>query len=167
MKKSSSSSSLKIDRKTVERNRRNRMKGLCFNLASLIPPQHFKDAKKEMISQQDQLDYAASYIKQQKERVEILRERKEQLQRALGTQSNEMDSMTVGSRSPLYFELKDLGSSIEVTFVSKLKKNFMLYQVISILQEEGSEVVSANFSTVGDKIFHSLHAQVRTHSLYE
>ncbi|KAI4326702.1 hypothetical protein MLD38_031989 [Melastoma candidum] len=30
----------KPDRKTVERNRRIHMKGLCFKLSSLIPPHH-------------------------------------------------------------------------------------------------------------------------------
>lgn len=57
-------------------------------------------------------------------------------------------------------ELRDLGSSIEVMLISGVNKNFMLYEVITVLEEEGAEVVSANFSTVGDKIFHTVHAQV-------
>lgn len=44
MKKSISESS-RPDRKTVERNRRIHMKGLCFKLASLIPSHHFKHSK--------------------------------------------------------------------------------------------------------------------------
>ena len=39
----------------------------------------------------------------------------------------------------------------------------MLYEVISVLEEEGAEVVTANFSTVADKIFYTVHAQVQWH----
>ena len=65
-----------------------------------------------------------------------------------------------GSELPL-LEIKDLGSGIEVMLISGLNKNFMLYEVISVLEEEGAEVVAANFSTVADKIFYTFHAQVR------
>ncbi|KAF5933285.1 hypothetical protein HYC85_029456 [Camellia sinensis] len=44
MKKSSSTPE-KLDRKTVERNRRIHMKALCVKLTSLIPPNHFKPSK--------------------------------------------------------------------------------------------------------------------------
>ena len=67
-----------------------------------------------------------------------------------------------GSELPL-LEIKDLGSGIEVMLISGLNKNFMLYEVISVLEEEGAEVVAANFSTVADKIFYTFHAQVRWH----
>lgn len=70
-----------------------------------------------------------------------------------------MDNMFMASNLPL-LELRDLGSSIEVMLISGLNRNFMLYEVISVLEQEGAEVVSASFSTVGDKIFHTVHAQV-------
>ncbi|KAJ6868909.1 hypothetical protein NC651_033871 [Populus alba x Populus x berolinensis] len=71
MKKSSSETS-KLDRKTVEKNRRVHMKDLCFKLASLVPHHFFKPSK-DMLSQQDQLELAACYIKQMRERVEKLK----------------------------------------------------------------------------------------------
>lgn len=58
------------------------------------------------------------------------------------------------------FVLKDLGSTIEVVITSGLQKNFYLYEVISILEEEGAEVVSAQVFTRGDMVFHTLHAKV-------
>uniref|UniRef100_A0A2P2JK19 Uncharacterized protein LOC105128559 n=1 Tax=Rhizophora mucronata TaxID=61149 RepID=A0A2P2JK19_RHIMU len=163
MKKSrGDSSSPKLDRKTVEKNRRNHMKGLHFKLASLISPHHFKSSNKEMLSQHAQLDVAVSYIKQLKERIEKLNEIKEQAGRSSrGTDnSTSMDNMLVGLRLPIV-ELKDLGSTIEVVVVSGLNKNFMLYEVISILQEEGADVVSASYANLGDKLVHTIHAQVR------
>ncbi|KAK4568580.1 hypothetical protein RGQ29_004124 [Quercus rubra] len=158
MKRSSSSEKSKLDRKMVEKNRRMQMKSLCLKLSSLIPANHFR-ATRDIISQQDQLDYAASYITQLKENIEKLRIRKEQ---AMGLEngSNTMDTMMFGSRLPV-FDLRDFGSSIEVIVISGLQKSFMVYEIISILEEEGAEVVSASFSTVGDKIFHTVHAQVK------
>ncbi|XP_048445237.1 transcription factor bHLH162-like [Pyrus x bretschneideri] len=166
--KCSSESSSKPDRKTVERNRRIQMKSLCFKLASLVPPQHFKTTNsKDTVSQQNQLDTAASYIKQLRERIENLKERKEKAMRSqLGSSNSDIGSIAAenavmtGSRLPV-LEIKDSGSCIEVMLISGLNKNFMFYEVIRVLQEQGAEVVSASFFTVGDKVFHSAHAQVK------
>ncbi|RVW52871.1 Transcription factor bHLH167 [Vitis vinifera] len=114
----------------------------------------------DMLSQQDQLEQAANYIKQLKERIEELKGRKELATRVAGTNNNLIDAVMIGLRLPV-IDLRDLGSSLEVMLISGLNKNFMLYEVISVLEEEGAEVVSASVSTVGDKVFHSLHAQVK------
>uniref|UniRef100_A0A5B6ZJP9 BHLH domain-containing protein n=1 Tax=Davidia involucrata TaxID=16924 RepID=A0A5B6ZJP9_DAVIN len=138
------------------------MKGLCFKLTSLIPPHHFNPSK-DVLSQQDQLNQAATYINQLRERIEELKGRKEAAMNNNNNNNNNnniTDTMTIGVSLPLV-ELRDLGSSVEVLLISGLKKNFMLYEVISILEEEGAEVVSASFSTVGDKVFHTLHAKVK------
>ncbi|KAL6182414.1 hypothetical protein ACLB2K_043836 [Fragaria x ananassa] len=171
MKKCTSETSSKLDRKTVERNRRIQMKGLCFKLASMVPPQYFKSSKsKDMMTQQSQLDLAASYIKQLTERIENLKERKEKELKSQSGTSNKSSitnvdrannkAVVVVSRLPI-IKMSESGPSIEVMLISGPNKNFMFYEVISVLQEEGAEVVSANFSTVGDKIFHTLHAQVK------
>ncbi|XP_022735688.1 transcription factor bHLH162-like [Durio zibethinus] len=155
-------STSKPDRKTIERNRRIHMNTLCFGLASLIPHHYFKTSK-ENVSQQDQLDLAAAYIKHLRERTEKLKEIKEQVMKSMEASSSSSSIMKttepVGGLSLPVVELKDLGSSIEVVLITGLNKNFMLYEVISILQQEGAEVVSASFSTVGGKIFHTLHAR--------
>ncbi|GFZ07809.1 hypothetical protein Acr_19g0007460 [Actinidia rufa] len=162
MKKSNSSPE-KLDRKTVEKNRRMIMKDLRFKLTSLVPPHHFKPSK-ELLSQQDQLDQVALYIKQLKERVEELKTKRSlAMGNKIGTNKNKIRDTTDGSYSgfPVVFELRDLGSSLEVTLISGLKKNFVLNEVISVLQDEGADVVSVHFSTNGDKVFHTLHAQVK------
>ncbi|KAG5536864.1 hypothetical protein RHGRI_024336 [Rhododendron griersonianum] len=59
-------------------------------------------------------------------------------------------------------ELREcLGSSLEVVLITGLKKNFTISQVIGVIEDEGAEVVSASFSAVGDKVFHTLHAQAK------
>ncbi|GMJ13487.1 hypothetical protein like AT4G20970 [Hibiscus trionum] len=153
--------SSKPDRKAVERKRRNDMKILCFKLASLIPNHTFKPSK-ETVSQHDQLDLAAAYIKHLTERIEKLKKTKEEAMKSVEPSSSVTETTTapVGLSSPVV-ELRDLGSSIELILITGLNRNFTLYQVISILEQEGAEVVSASFSTVGGKIFHSLHAQAK------
>ena len=70
------------------------------------------------------------------------------------------DTRTFRSYELPVVELKDLGSSFEVVLITGLEKNFMMYEVIGVLEDEGAEVVNASFSTVGDKVFHTFHAQV-------
>lgn len=110
----------------------------------------------EVISQQDQIDLAAAYITQLRKRVDELKATK---QKTIGPTISNTMNMKMGFKSPT-FELRDLGSSIEVVIVSGVQRNFYLYEAISILEEEGAEVVNASFSTVGDQVFHTLHAQV-------
>ncbi|KAI7986700.1 Transcription factor bHLH162 [Camellia lanceoleosa] len=159
MKKRSSTSPEKLDRKTVERNRRIHMKALCVKLTSLIPPNHFKPSK-EMLSQHDQLDQAATYIKQLKERIEELKSMKALAMSSNNTNNETTNTTTDDFKLPV-FELRDLGSSLEVLLISGLKRNFKLYEVISVLQDEGADVVTATCATVGDKVFHTIHAQVK------
>lgn len=112
-----------------------------------------------MLGQQDQLDLAARYIKHMRERIEKLKRQKEQ---AMLNQSSERKMFDKNDETKLpILELRDLGSGIEVMLVSGLNKTFMLYEVISVLEEEGAEVVTASFSTVGDKLFYVVHAQVK------
>ncbi|XP_014508338.1 transcription factor bHLH162 [Vigna radiata var. radiata] len=152
--------SSKLDRKTIERNRRIHMKALCFKLVSIIPSKYLKPTK-DMLSQQDQLDLAATYIKHLRERIEKLKGEKEQAMKIMRpTQTNNNGIFNIDSELPL-LEIKELGSGIEVMLISGVNKNFMLYEVISVLEEEGVEVVAANFSTVDDKIFYTVHAQVK------
>nr|QFU85211.1 bHLH10 [Diospyros kaki] len=173
MKKGNGSPEHKLDRKVVERNRRIHMKGLCFKLSSLLPPHHFKPTKD--MSQLDLLDQAATYIKQLKERRDELEARREAAAAASGQQlrinkkkkknvvSDDDDGdggMMYGFRAPVV-EFRELGSIIEAVLISGLKNKFMLCEVIRVLQDEGAEVVSASCCTKEDRVFHTLHAQVK------
>jgi len=113
-----------------------------------------------MLSQQDQLDLAATYIKHLRERIEKLKGEKEQAMKMMRTTQTNNGIFSIDSDLPL-LEIKELGSGIEVMLISGVNKNFMLYEVIGVLEEEGAEVVTANFSTVDNKIFYTVHAQVK------
>lgn len=122
----------------------------------------------EIVSQEAQLDLAAAYITSLKRRVEKLKEMKEKLKKSMEASSinsvmNTTDSAGLSLQLPVV-ELRDFGCSIEIILITGLNKNFMLYEIITIVEQEGGVVLSASFSTVGGKIFHTLHAQVRSSS---
>ncbi|KAL8547488.1 hypothetical protein ACS0TY_006997 [Phlomoides rotata] len=153
----------KLERKIIEKNRREQMKDLCFKLVSLIPPQHSKKQKKFM-SQQDQVGEAVAYIKILGERVEELRRRKVEAAAAAGTKDGGGAAINLGEPNPKLpiLEINELGSDhLKVVLISGANKKFMVHQIICIIEEEGAEVISVSISTIGDKIFHTLHAQVK------
>ncbi|KAI3464229.1 hypothetical protein Pfo_020892 [Paulownia fortunei] len=161
MKRGETSLGHKLERKTIEKNRRIEMKGLCSKLVSIIPADHF-NPEKEFLSQQDQLEQAAGYIKILRERVEELRRRKTQaLMNTDPTIDVTNNAPPIGGSNLPILRIRDLNSSLEVVLISGLRKNFVLHQVISILEQEGTEAVTVSLSTIGDKIFHTLHAQVK------
>lgn len=73
-----------------------------------------------------------------------------------------IEGMDIGCNLPV-IEVRHLDSTLEVLLISGIhSKSFMFYEVISLLEEEGAEVLNANYSVVGDKIFHTIHSQVCT-----
>ncbi|XP_022137301.1 transcription factor bHLH162-like [Momordica charantia] len=151
-KRGGAETSLKLDRKTIEKNRRVHMKSLCSKLVSLIPPSHFKISK-DLLSQQNQISYVIAYINELKERVEKLEKKKRALEFTHHHHHHQASRSPGGGGSTLpVVELRDLGSVIEVMLISDLNRNFLLCQVIAIVEEEGGQVVNASFSTLGGKI---------------
>ncbi|XP_010936746.3 transcription factor bHLH162 [Elaeis guineensis] len=157
MKSSNGGSAAKMERKMVEKNRRMHMKRLCFKLSSLIPREHISSSK-DVLTQQDYLDQAASYIKSLQGRIENLKHRRELQTSTNGINKDISNEMPIGMRLPV-IEVRHQESNLEVVLISGLNRSFTFHEVISILEEEGAEVVNANFSVVGDKIFHTIHSQ--------
>ncbi|KAF2283192.1 hypothetical protein GH714_043522 [Hevea brasiliensis] len=54
-----------------------------------------------------------------------------------------------------------MGSSLQIVLISGLDNQFIFYDIIRILQDEGVEIASASFSVSGNSIFHVVHAQMR------
>ncbi|KAF7026637.1 hypothetical protein CFC21_038740 [Triticum aestivum] len=67
-----------VEKKVLERERRQRMKALCEKLGSLIPKEHFPHA--DTMTQLGSLDVAASYIKKLTEWVDELQHKKTSIQ---------------------------------------------------------------------------------------
>lgn len=166
-----------VERKEVERERRQHMKQLFAKLASLIPKENYSST--DTMTQLGSLDEAAKYIKNLKERVDELRQRKSSalaMATLRGTGGVSMPTTTTTSSGAGSMELEDekareaLGpplvevrqhddSSLDVVLVSSLERPINLHEVIIVLEEEGAEIVNANHSIVGLKIFYTIHSQ--------
>ncbi|KAL2243957.1 UNVERIFIED_CONTAM: Transcription factor [Sesamum indicum] len=119
--------------------------------------------EQENLTQQDQLEQAASYIQQLSARVEEMRRRKAQALAAAAAAANASTKRGPPSTSRLVspvLKFRVFGQSLEVVLISGLTRNFSLHKVVSILEDEGAEVNTVNLSTIGDKVFHTIHAQV-------
>ena len=95
------------------------------------------------------MDQAAAYIKKLRENIEGLKERRALAAHIVGINKDMSDGMMIELRTPVT-EVKDLGSTVDVVLISVLNRNFMLCDVISVLEEEGAEVVNASFSQVAN-----------------
>ncbi|CAO2161821.1 unnamed protein product, partial [Urochloa humidicola] len=168
---SSGGGGCKLERKDVEKNRRLHMKGLCLKLSSLIPPaaRHASllseaeaaasasNPNKDTVTQLDQLDSAAAYIKQLKDRIEALKRRKEG--GGSGGKGSAAPAAGAGGVRMPVVEVRYQDGTLDVVLISEAGRPFKLHEVITALEEEGAEVVSASFSVVGDKIFYTIHSQ--------
>ncbi|KAK2651131.1 hypothetical protein Ddye_018620 [Dipteronia dyeriana] len=155
-----SSSSTKVERKVIEKNRRNQMKNLYSMLNSLLPNQ----TSQEALPLPDQIDEAVNYIKTLERKLQEFKEKKQNLmgssrKRPLRSYSDQTKMASSSSITP-QIEIHETGSTLEILLTSGLDNQFMFYEVIRILHEESAEVVSANFSVVGNKILHVVRAEL-------
>ncbi|WVZ71932.1 hypothetical protein U9M48_020460 [Paspalum notatum var. saurae] len=168
-----------VDRKEIERRRRQHMKSLCAKLASLIPKEHY--TSKDATAQLDSLDEAAAYIKKLKERVDELQQKRSSARlladmrgggggastsaaatttTSSGARSEEAAGEVAMAEAPVV-EVRQhhQGSSLDVVLISSVERPFKLHEVVTVLEEEGAEISSANFSVTGTKIFYTIHCQ--------
>ncbi|KAK8665581.1 hypothetical protein V6N13_005747 [Hibiscus sabdariffa] len=156
-KKRARRSSAKVERKIIEKNRRNHMKILYSDLNSLLP---HRDSK-EPLSLPDQIDEAVSYIKNLKNRLNEYREKKEGLMGRKRSYScmNDAKTTAVSLKSP-ELKINEHGSAMEVVLTTGTDGQFMFHDMICILNQHGAELVNASFSAVGDTVFHVVHAEI-------
>ncbi|XP_059650436.1 uncharacterized protein LOC132296240 [Cornus florida] len=115
-----------------------------------------EDGILERIASPVLLEQAINYIEGRKKNIKELQRRKEQLM-GTGQTSGNKHSME-GLASPV-LEVEEMGSSLEVKLITGFNRNFMLHQVLTVLEEENVEVASVNSSTMGDRILYTIHAQ--------
>lgn len=164
-----------VERKEAERERRQHMKALCAKLASLIPKEHFSNP--DTMTQLSSLDEAASYIKKLKERVDELQHRRSSAKamvaaRGASGASTPTTTPTTSGRAgsqeqekhweasaPVVEVQQHDDTSMDVVLVCSTERPIMLHEVITILEEEGAEVVNANHSVAGHKTFYTIHCR--------
>ncbi|CAK8536407.1 unnamed protein product [Lathyrus sativus] len=151
-----SCSSTKVERKIVEKNRRNKMKTLCSKLNSLCPNYNPKEALPLL----EQVDNAINYIKSLEANLKSAKEKKESLMRNKRSHSGCSSSCGVkGSIKSPKIEIHENGSSLQVIVTCGVDDKFIFYEIIRILHEDHVEVISANSSIAGDLVIHVVHAE--------
>ncbi|URD85107.1 Transcription factor bHLH36 [Musa troglodytarum] len=144
---------LKVERKLAEKYRRMHMKTLYFKLSSIIPADHRTTAK-DVMTKQDNLDQATSYIKYLRERIENLK------QRRLVQSSTARNEMGTGYLLPI-IEVKYQDLNLEILLISGVNKSFMFHEVINVLEEEGAEAVSTRIGLEPSRVSERLKELVK------
>ncbi|KAL6626574.1 hypothetical protein ACP70R_030300 [Stipagrostis hirtigluma subsp. patula] len=161
-----------MERKEIERNRRQNMKNLCIKLASLIPKEHY--SSKDTMTQLGSLDEAAAYIKKLKERVDELQEKKNSAQLVAGMRGGgggaSTSAVATASAEEAAADEEVVApvvevrhhpdeSNLDVVLISSVERPFKLHEVITVLEEEGAEIINASYSVAGRKIFYTIHSR--------
>jgi len=130
------------------------------------------------MTQQDSLDEAAAYIKKLKKRVDELQQKRSSAQlsaakrgggscgggasTSAGTSSGGGAGSEKANEEAAMVEVRHHhdGSSLDVVLISGVERPFKLHEVVTVLEEEGAEIVNANFSVSGHRIFYTIHSWV-------
>ena len=108
----------------------------------------------------DQLDEAANYIKRLQEKLEKMKEKKENLMGFERPNTSPTGGAAMAGLKPPQIDIHEKGSALEVVLITGLDFQFMFNETIRVFHEEGAEIVNASFSVVDDTVFHTIHAQV-------
>lgn len=100
---------------------------------------------------------ATAYVKELQQRVEMLKQRKQLLLESINSTE---ESAEMRGSMPTVFTVADLDSAIEVCLISRSKEEFILPQVINVLDEEAAPVVALSYSCVGNMINYWIYSEV-------
>ncbi|KAK7272386.1 hypothetical protein RJT34_28936 [Clitoria ternatea] len=153
------SSSTKVERRIIEKNRRNHMKNLHSELNSLIPNNNPKGAMP--LALPDQVDEAINYIKSLETKVKMLQQKKESFMERKRTRG-ECSSASEAQQSlkTPKIEIYETGSLLEVVLKFGVDNQFMFLEVLRILHEDNVEIMTANSSRAGDFMLHVVRGEV-------
>ncbi|KAL3509348.1 hypothetical protein ACH5RR_028749 [Cinchona calisaya] len=150
-----STSTPKMERRIIEKNRRNHMKSLYNQLFSLLPSY---SSSKEVLPVPDQVDEAINHIKTLEKKLEKCKEKKEKLlSHGKRPYSCSTSETTNSSKLITNVEVHEMGPNIDVILISGLEEQASFYGILSLLCKEGFEVVNANFSRTGNSMLQVVH----------
>lgn len=161
-----------FDKKDAERrmSERRQMEDLCSKLTSLIPQEYHLDTASQGSSDMpSQLMHATTYIKDLRERVEMLKKRRDECRSNIqGTtsssgSSNAANMAETGSSGPRDITVQFSGAThFDLNFAMSSTKGVQLHKVVrTVLQDQRVEVIEANSSYAdGSKIVYVLKCKV-------
>ncbi|CAN4094134.1 unnamed protein product [Withania somnifera] len=150
-------SSPKLEKKYVEKNRRNNMKNLFNQLYSLLPPHPFQ----ETMALPDQIDAAIAYIKSLEMKLEKSKMQLEKLRSKkspnLLCMANHDPTRSPSKSSSPQIEIHEMNPTMDLILMTGLDNLAMFNNIIRLLNEEGFEVINANFSLHGNCLMQIFH----------
>ncbi|KAL3355966.1 hypothetical protein AABB24_016897 [Solanum stoloniferum] len=161
----------KLERKYVEKNRRNHMKNLCNQLHSMLPT-HSSSSKETTMTVPDQIDAAVKHIETLKMNLEKSKKHLEELKMGPKkaqslNQTNEPGPIT---KSPPQIEFHQMGPNMVVVLINGLDNIATFNNIIRLCHKEGVEVVSTSFKLNGNstlQISHETKVQINKSSPME
>ncbi|XP_030443533.2 uncharacterized protein LOC115665854 [Syzygium oleosum] len=150
------STSRRTERKIIEKNRRDRIKHLLSVLNSLLPSQPLDQEAKSL---PDHIDEAIRYIEGLETAVKEAKDKKENLMGKKRPSSSTSSNESATIISP-QIEISVRDSSLEVILTSRLHDQFIFSKILRMLHEEKVEVLNANFSIIGNSVYHLVHAKI-------
>ncbi|KAL3325719.1 hypothetical protein AABB24_036780 [Solanum stoloniferum] len=161
----------KLERKYVEKNRRNHMKNLCNQLHSMLPT-HSSSSKVTTMTVPDQIDAAVKHIETLKMNLEKNKKHLEELKMGpKNAQSlNKTNEPGPITKSPPQIEFHQMGPNMVVVLINGLDNIGTFNSIIRLCHKEGVEVVSTSFKLNGNstlQISHETKVQINKSSLME
>lgn len=122
------------------------------------------------MTQVDNLEEAASYIINLRNKIEKLKERREHERRMQG-RTDDITSTGTGHSSNKHddkllrlpiIEVRYQNGNLEVVLIlnSGSCEKLTFHKVIRIIEEEGVDIVNASHSTIADKVVYTIHSKV-------
>ncbi|XP_014491688.1 transcription factor bHLH162-like [Vigna radiata var. radiata] len=149
------SSTRAMERKTIEKNRRIHMKNLYSQLNSLLPNNN--NPRGESLSRVDQIDGAINHIKNLETKVKIAEKHRESLRERKRSRSG-----CSSSSETRKVEVHEMGSFLRITLVCDYEDQFILREIIRMLNEDNIEVKSVHSSlTSAISSLHVLNAEIQ------
>ncbi|KAK1430217.1 hypothetical protein QVD17_12793 [Tagetes erecta] len=138
-----------LERKVIEKNRRNKMKGLYSQLFTLIPD-HFKS--KETLEISERVYETITYIESLKANIEKIK--------------NKKDAHGASTSQSLEIQIHEMSLDADVVLITGLKNQSHFYDVIRTLDHCGTDVMHANFSACGPSTFHVNRKKIEVMDMY-
>ncbi|KAK4723584.1 hypothetical protein R3W88_026363 [Solanum pinnatisectum] len=143
----------KMERKYVEKNRRNYMKNLYNQLHSLLPA-----SKETVMVVPDQIDAAVKYIETLKMNLDKNKKHLEELKMGLKrAQSQNQTEPGPTTKSPPQIEFHQMGPNMVVVLITSLNNIATFNNIIRLCYVEGVEVVSTRFELNGNSTLQISH----------
>ncbi|WMV49038.1 hypothetical protein MTR67_042423 [Solanum verrucosum] len=148
----------KLERKYLERNRRNHMKNLCYQLQSMLPT-YASNSKKTTMTMTDQIDAAVNYIENLKMNLEVNNKHLEELKMGLkrAQSLNPTNEPGPSTKSPPQIEFHQMGQNMVMILITSLNNIATFNNIIRLCHEEGVEVVSTSFQLNGNSTLQISH----------